>query len=57
MYISASRRADWTRTLLIITYDEHGGTLRSCLTARGEPPGPPYQDGFTFNRFGVRVPP
>lgn len=47
-------------TMLIITYDEHGGSYDHV-----PPPGGaknPYpdkragQDGFQFNRFGVRVP-
>ncbi|MBW4023040.1 MAG: hypothetical protein HIU92_07835 [Proteobacteria bacterium] len=47
---------NWTRTLLIITYDEHGGTFDHVSPPAATPPGPPYQDGFTFNRFGARVP-
>lgn len=48
------------KTMFIITYDEHGGTYDHVA-----PPGGaknPYtderagQDGFLFNRFGVRVP-
>jgi phospholipase C len=48
------------KTMLIITYDEHGG----CYDHVPPPGGAknPYpdkragQDGFQFNRFGVRVP-
>lgn len=48
------------KTLLVITYDEHGGCYDHV-----PPPGgaknpdlrnQPGQDGFLFNRFGVRVP-
>ena len=49
----------WNETLLIITYDEHGGlydhvppptnAVAPDTTTQGE-------DGFNFTRFGVRVP-
>jgi phospholipase C len=48
----------WNQTLLIITYDEHGG----CYDHVGPPDGavPPDSSvgefGFDFTRFGVRVP-
>ncbi len=48
----------WAQTLLVITYDEHGG----CFDHVPPPWGatPPDNNvgeyGFTFNRFGVRVP-
>jgi phospholipase C len=48
----------WAQTLLIITYDEHGG----CYDHVPPPSGatPPDNDagefGFDFTRFGVRVP-
>jgi phospholipase C len=48
----------WQKTLLIITYDEHGG----CYDHVPPPSGatPPDSDtgefGFDFTRFGVRVP-
>jgi phospholipase C len=48
----------WQKTLLVITYDEHGG----CYDHVAPPWGatPPDNNvgefGFTFNRFGVRVP-
>jgi phospholipase C len=49
---------NWAQTLLIVTYDEHGG----CYDHVAPPSGatPPDQDagefGFDFTRFGVRVP-
>ncbi|AKJ14715.1 phosphoesterase [Streptomyces incarnatus] len=49
---------DWAKTLLVITYDEHGG----CYDHVPPPAGatPPDQSegeaGFDFTRFGVRVP-
>lgn len=53
-----SNAAAWQNTLLIVTFDEHGGTLDHA------PPGPTIApDGmsaspqnFGFNRLGVRVP-
>ena len=48
----------WAQTLLVITYDEHGG----CYDHVAPPSGavPPDHDagefGFDFTRFGVRVP-
>ena len=46
----------WRHTLLIITYDEHGGCFDHVLPGRAAPPGGPTPDGFSFDRFGVRVP-
>lgn len=48
------------KTLLIITYDEHGGCYDHVPPPGGaknpDPNNTPGQDGFLFNRFGVRVP-
>lgn len=50
----------WTETLLVVTYDEHGGCYDHIAPpAHATPPdktGAAGQYGFTFNRFGVRVP-
>lgn len=50
----------WPETLLVITYDEHGGCYDHVAPPKHATPpdgvGAPGQDGFTFNRFGVRVP-
>ena len=46
----------WDKTLLVITYDEHGGRYDHVPPPPATPPGGPYPDGFTFDRFGVRVP-
>lgn len=48
-------------TLLVITYDEHGGCYDHVAPPNGakNPDTNPHQagqDGFLFNRFGVRVP-
>ena len=50
----------FANTLLVITYDEHGGCYDHVPPPSGarnpDPANPPGQDGFLFNRFGVRVP-
>lgn len=50
----------WEETLLVITYDEHGGCYDHFPpTATAKAPdsaSTPGQFGFRFNRFGVRVP-
>jgi phospholipase C len=53
-----SNAAAWQRTLLIITFDEHGGTYDHvdpgwCAI---QPDGDTGPDGFAFDRYGVRVP-
>lgn len=51
----------WERTLFVILFDEHGGTYDHVPPPTGA--APPYaelpyplEQGFRFNRFGVRVP-
>jgi phospholipase C len=48
----------WARTLLIITFDEHGGTYDHVDPGWGALQPDSYQgaNGFLFNRYGVRVP-
>lgn len=53
----------WRQTLLVVTFDEHGGTYDHYPPPWGAKPpwegGKPPQDpehGFKFDRFGVRVP-
>jgi phospholipase C len=49
----------WANTLLIITYDEHGGCYDHVAPpANATPPGDGTvgEFGFDFTRFGVRVP-
>ena len=50
--------AAWQRTLLIITFDEHGGTYDHVDPGWGAIPPDPHRgpDGFGFDRYGVRVP-
>jgi phospholipase C len=53
----------WNRSLLIVTYDEHGGFYDSVppgpapSPADGSPNNPAInENGFLFDRYGVRVP-
>jgi phospholipase C len=48
----------WEKTLLIITYDEHGGNYDHVPPPPAVPPGDGKvaPDGFAFDTFGVRVP-
>ena len=50
----------WPETLLMITYDEHGGIYDHVHPPYGaatpDAASNPGKEGFTFNRFGVRVP-
>ena len=48
----------WDQTLLIITYDEHGGLYDHVPppTTAIPPDNSPGEFGFDFTRFGVRVP-
>ncbi|MDO8035956.1 hypothetical protein O3297_21265 [Janthinobacterium sp. SUN128] len=50
VYQALSRGPDWARTLLILSYDEHGGFFDHV------PPGPAIDDDPAFRRYGVRVP-
>jgi phospholipase C len=57
---AVSQSPAWPETLLMITYDEHGGTYDhkfppfNAVPPDNKQAGPPYN--FSFNRFGVRVP-
>lgn len=45
-------------TMLLVTFDEHGGTYDHVAPPSAIPPGPIAEPemGFTFDRLGVRVP-
>jgi phospholipase C len=49
---------NWESTLLIITYDEHGGCYDHVPPPQGATPPEASlgENGFDFTRFGVRVP-
>lgn len=47
----------WTKTLLIITFDEHGGCYDHVPPPLAVPPdNVRSKEGFCFDRYGVRVP-
>ncbi len=48
----------WNQTLLVITYDEHGGLFDHVPPPSGAipPDNSPGEFGFDFTRFGIRVP-
>lgn len=53
-----SNEAQWQQTLLIITYDEHGGCYDHVAPPLGAvpPDNSVGEYGFDFKRFGLRVP-
>ena len=60
IWTALSTGPGWNETLLVITYDEHGGCYdhlpppwQAAIPDAASNPGP---QGFRFNRFGVRVP-
>lgn len=57
---AVSKSPAWSETLLLITYDEHGGTYDHVMppwnAACPDQKSNPGEEGFTFNRFGIRVP-
>ena len=58
VYYALQSGKNWNQTLLIITYDEHGGNYDHVPPPQGAtPPDDSVGDqGFDFRRFGVRVP-
>ena len=46
----------WKQTLLVITYDEHGGCYDHVVPPVATSPDGRAPDGFDFGYFGVRVP-
>jgi phospholipase C len=51
--------SNWQNTLLLVTFDEHGGTYDHVPPPRVPPPDPAApagQMGFRFDRSGVRIP-
>jgi phospholipase C len=59
VYYAVRNGKAWASTLLLITYDEHGGNYdHAAPPADATPPGDGTvgEKGFDFTRFGVRVP-
>jgi phospholipase C len=58
VYYALRQGPAWASTLLIITYDEHGGCFDHVSPPVGAvpPDGSVGEFGFDFRRFGVRVP-
>jgi len=60
VWTAVSTGAHWAETLLVITYDEHGGCYDHVPPPWGamipDTASYPGAQGFRFNRFGVRVP-
>jgi phospholipase C len=46
----------WTETLLIITFDEHGGCYDHVPPPKAVPPSARPSQPFNFDRYGVRIP-
>lgn len=55
---SSKRGSNWLNTLLLVTFDEHGGTYDHVPPPPAPPPddSAPHELGFAFDRSGVRVP-
>jgi phospholipase C len=56
---AVSAGKDWNSTLLVITFDEHGGCYDHVEPPAAVPPdaaSDPGEEGFRFNRYGVRTP-
>lgn len=58
VYYALRNGKGWNQTLLIVTYDEHGGCYDHIPPPQGAVPPDNCQGeyGFDFRRFGVRVP-
>jgi phospholipase C len=56
VYNAVRAAPTWTKTLLIITYDEHGGCYDHVPPPLAVPPDNTHPQPFGFDRYGVRVP-
>lgn len=58
VYQAVRAGGQWDQTLLIVTFDEHGGTYDHVAPPWGaiNPDGMNGRDGFKFDLFGARVP-
>lgn len=61
-YEAIRNSARWADSMLIVTWDEHGGFYDHAIPPRAVPPGdtvpggPHNEYGFTFAQYGPRVP-
>ena len=55
---ASSSGSNYANTLLLVTFDEHGGTYDHVPPPAAPPPGDSnrYEEGFRFDRSGVRIP-
>lgn len=57
IYNALTQYKDWNTTLLIVTFDEHGGTFDHAAPPAAIPPDTMTDwSGFGFDRLGLRVP-
>jgi phospholipase C len=58
VYYALRNGSAWNQTLLVVTYDEHGGCYDHVPppTNAVPPDDAPGESGFDFKRFGLRVP-
>jgi len=56
VYTALRQSPSWKNTLFILTFDEHGGCYDHMPPPAAVPPDNFRQDGFAFDRYGVRVP-
>ncbi len=57
IYDALAASPKWSETLLVITFDEHGGLFDHVVPPEAIPPWPnEVIDGFAFDRLGPRVP-
>lgn len=58
IYAAVRASPQWEKTLMIVTFDEHGGTYDHVAPPWGaiNPDGKDGPSGFRFDLFGVRVP-
>ncbi|MDB6063597.1 MAG: sulfatase family protein [Verrucomicrobiaceae bacterium] len=56
VYNAVRSSPQWKETLLIITYDEHGGCYDHAAPPLAIPPDTSNAKPFGFDRYGVRVP-
>ncbi len=56
VYNAVRQGPAWTKTLLVILFDEHGGCYDHVPPPLALPPSDAVTSPFKFDRFGVRVP-